>query len=656
MCGLFGIILKNKNLYNKKNLIDSLNTLTNRGPDFQNYYEYENSDYKFFFGHTRLSILEPSNLGNQPMYSNSKRYLIIFNGEIYNHLALREIIDTKIKINWKSNSDTETLINFIENFDINFVLENISGMFAFAAYDFKEDKLILSRDLVGEKPLYINVDENFLMFSSELSAFNNLNIFNKKIDCVSVKNYLRLNYIPAPLTIYENTFKIPSSTIIEIDLKKYNFKKYSKYIDMVNDKYIYIRKWWDLKNIKKDSHDYSDSKEILNKIENLIENSTKEQLISDVPIGVFLSGGIDSALILSQISKNKSNIDTFNIGFEFDHYDESQSAKKISEIFNTNHNYHMCSKNDALNMIEKINDAFSEPFADSSQIPTMLVSQIARKKVKVILGGDGGDEIFGGYNRYLLANKYWKYLKYFPKPLNNIFKLNKYIPNNVIFAIFDKFLKLENISKNKISSYKKILNKLSNIHNKESFYENLTVEWRNDEILSNKNIQINNNYNEYADKNLNFEEWMMSVDFNTYLTDDILCKVDRSSMFFGLETRSPFLNKKLIEYVYNIPFEYKINNNITKWSAKKILEKYIPKNLIYKSKQGFGVPLSEWFRKELRDFVFDNLSKSNCDKHNLFNYKEVEKTLENHYKNNIDSEHKIWSLIQFNSWYNKNYF
>lgn len=655
MCGLFGIILKNKNLYNQKNLIQSLNSLTNRGPDFQNYNEYENNDYKFFFGHTRLSILDTSNLGNQPMYSNFKRYLIIFNGEIYNHLALRKIIDSKIKINWKSNSDTETLINFIENFDINFVLENISGMFAFAAYDFKEDKLILARDMVGEKPLYININENFLMFSSELSAFNKLNIFNKKIDNISVKNYLRLNYIPAPLTIYEHTFKLPSSTVVEIDLRKYNFKKYSKYEDMVNDKHINIRKWWDLKNTKKDSHQYPDDKQVLNEVENLIEKSTKEQLISDVPIGVFLSGGIDSTLILSQIIKNKSNIDTFNIGFEFDHYDESQSAKKIAQIFNTNHHHHICSKNDALNMIEKINDAFSEPFADSSQIPTMLVSQIARKKVKVILGGDGGDEIFGGYNRYLLANKYWKYFKFFPKPLNNIFKLNKYIPNKIIFTIFDKFLKLENISKNKISSYNKIINKLSNIHNKESFYENLTIEWRNDEILSNKNIEINNNYSEYADKNLKFEEWMMSVDFNTYLTDDILCKVDRSSMFFGLETRSPFLNKKLIEYVYNIPFKYKINDNITKWSAKKILEKYIPKNLIYKSKQGFGVPLSEWFRKELKDFVFDNLSKNNCNRHNFFNYKEIENTLENHYKNNIDSEHKIWSLIQFNSWYNNNY-
>ena len=361
---------------------------------------------------------------------------------------------------------------------------------------------------------------------------------------------------------------------------------------------------------------------------------------------------MDSSLVLSQVAKNISNIDTFNIGFEFDNYDESEDSKKIANIFDTNHNHYVCTKKDAIEMISKINDAFSEPFADSSQIPTMLVSQIARKKVKVILGGDGGDEIFGGYNRYLLANKYWKFLKFFPSPLNEIFKIHKFIPKSILFSIFDKILQLENISKNKISSYNKILNKIDNISNKEKFYENLVIEWSDKSILNN-NTCNSVNYNEYSSNDLNFEEWMMSVDFHTYLTDDILCKVDRSSMFFGLEARSPILNKKLIEYMYKLPFEYKIKNNETKWSSKKILEKYLPNELIYKSKQGFGVPLAEWFRKELKDYVFDNLSKDNCNKHNLFNYDIINNTLTDHYKNGIDSEHKLWSLIQFNSWYNQ---
>ena len=408
-----------------------------------------------------------------------------------------------------------------------------------------------------------------------------------------------------------------------------------------------------LKNIPKRKLEINNKNQIFDQIESLLEKSTKEQLISDVPIGVFLSGGVDSSLILSQIIKNKSNVDTFNIGFDFKEYDESEDANKIAKIFKTNHNHYVCNKNEAISMIDKINDAFSEPFADSSQIPTMLVSQIARKKVKVILGGDGGDEIFGGYNRYLLANKYWKYLKYFPKPFNLIFSAHKIVPKNLIFKIFDNYFNLSGFSKNKISTYNKILNKIEKIHSKQSFYENLVVEWADDNILNEKITDEKNLIDMYSDKNLNFEESMMNTDFNTYLPDDILCKVDRSSMLFSLEARSPFLNRDLIEFVYNLPFEFKINNQITKWSSKKILEKYLPKELIYKSKQGFGVPLAEWFRNELKDYVYDNSSKKSCDKHNFFNYKVIQQTLDNHYNRNINSEFKIWSLIQFNSWYNK---
>tara|TARA_Y100000590_G_scaffold469281_1_gene655937 strand:+ start:2726 stop:4696 length:1971 start_codon:yes stop_codon:yes gene_type:complete len=653
MCGLLGIILKDKKLYNKSSFIKSLDCINHRGPDFQNYTEFEKNNYKIFFGHTRLSILDTSSSGNQPMYSNTKRYLIIFNGEIYNHIEIRKIIESKVRIEWKSSSDTETLVNFIENFDINYVLRNLSGMFSFVVYDFKEEKLFLSRDISGEKPLYLSFNEEYIIISSDLKPLKHLKFFKDEIDQIAVKNYLKLNYIPTPYTIYQNTFKVKTSTLVNIDLKKYNFKKFGKFEDIGNENSIDVNKWWDLKKINKNKNINLEHDQVLEQIENLLEKSTNEQLISDVPIGIFLSGGIDSSFILSQVAKHKSNIDTFNIGFDFSEYDESQDSKKISDIFKTNHHHHICNKNDALSLIDNINETFSEPFADSSQIPTMLVSQIARKKVKVVLGGDGGDEIFGGYNRYLLAHKYWKIFKFFPKPYNKIFKIHKYIPNNVLFFLFDKIFKLGNFSNNKLSSFNKILQKLDNIYSKESFYENLIVEWPNDDIFNNNITPHLFDYSQYASNDLDFEEWMMSIDYNTYLTDDILCKVDRSSMFYSLEARSPFLNKKLIEYMYSLPLNFKIKDNITKWSSKKILEKYLPKKLIYKSKQGFGVPLAEWFRKDLKDYVFDNLSKENCQKHNLFNYSIINKTLENHYKNNIDSEHKIWSLIQFNSWYNK---
>ena len=412
-----------------------------------------------------------------------------------------------------------------------------------------------------------------------------------------------------------------------------------------------------MKNIKKnkDFEKNLSENEVLNDFETLLDNSVKKQLISDVPIGAFLSGGVDSSLILSQLIKHKSDVETFNIGFEFSNYDESEDANQVAKLFNTNHHNHICTKNEALNLIPDISSAFSEPFADSSQIPTMLVSKVASQQVKVILGGDGGDEIFGGYNRYLLAQKYWKIFKIFPYPINKILNLYKFIPKKILFLFFDNFLKLKNFSKNKHSSYEKILKKISNISDKKSFYENLTKEWMNDKILNYEPTESKIKSYEHSESDLSFEEWMMAIDFDTYMTDDILCKVDRASMFYSLEARSPLLSKSLVEYMFKLPLKYKINNGITKSIPKKLLSKYLPKEYIYKPKQGFGVPLAEWFRRDLKTYVFDNLSKNMCDRHSLFNHNEINKTLKDHFEKNIDCEHKLWSLMQFNLWYNNTF-
>ena len=656
MCGILGCVYNKNSLFDENTFNLSLDALINRGPDNTGRVNLFNQKFGIFFGHTRLSIIDVSNNANQPMISENGRYMITYNGEIYNHIYLRKLIEQKKNIKWKTTSDTETLLIFIENFALDYVLNNLEGMFAFSLYDKKNNSLILVRDLAGEKPLYITTNENFLAFSSDLNSLKKIPNFDQTLNIQSINEFLKYNYIPTPLTIYQHSFKMPQASIIKIDLNKLELKRYNHFKDIKNDTSFEFKKWWSY-NLLDTNKKFAkiNTNEVLENIEILVEKSVSNQLISDVPIGTFLSGGVDSSLILSQLGKKKQKIESFNIGFEFSSYDESVDAEKIANYLGANHNKYICTKNEALNLIPYINQAFSEPFADSSQIPTMLVSQIASKKVKVILGGDGGDEIFGGYNRYLLANKYWKFFKILPPPYNNIFKVLKYLPKPVSYLLLDLFTNIGKISKNKINSYNKFLEKIVKVKDRKSFYENLIIEWKDNSIINSDTISADDNNNDLYDMNLSFEESMMKNDFENYMADDILCKVDRSSMYYSLENRSPLINKKLIEYMYELPLNFKINNGITKWAAKKILAKYLPNELVYKTKQGFGIPLGEWLREDLRAYAYDNLSKSSFEKHGLFNYNNIEKTISDHFDRNINSEHKLWSLIQFNTWYSNNF-
>ncbi|SVC23537.1 uncharacterized protein METZ01_LOCUS276391, partial [marine metagenome] len=419
------------------------------------------------------------------------------------HIYLRKLIEQKKNIKWKTTSDTETLLIFIENFELDYVLNNLEGMFAFSLYDKKDHSLILIRDLAGEKPLYMTTNESYFAFSSDLNSLKKIPNFDKTLNIQSINEFLKYNYIPTPLTIYKHSFKMPQASLIKIDLNKFKLKRYNHFKDIKNDACFEYKKWWSYNLLKtKQKFEKINKEEVLENIEILVEKSVSDQLISDVPIGTFLSGGVDSSLILSQLSKKKQKIQSFNIGFEFSTYDESVDAEKIAKYLCASHNKYTCTKNEALNLIPYINEAFSEPFADSSQIPTMLVSRIASKKVKVILGGDGGDEIFGGYNRYLLANKYWKFFKILPPPYNNIFKVLKYLPKPISYVLLDLFTNIEKISKNKTNSYNKFLEKIVNVKDRKSFYENLTIEWKDNSIINSDAISTNDNTNDLYDKDL----------------------------------------------------------------------------------------------------------------------------------------------------------
>lgn len=649
MCGFFGCFHNRNFSITKDSFVNVFEAIKHRGPDASGYKEFILHENIIRFSHHRLSIIDLRDIAAQPFASYDNRFFLVYNGEIYNHNKLRKLINSKININWKTNCDTETLVNIFHYTNTKNAIKMLEGMFSFVLYDKEKNELILARDRVGEKPLYICTNNNYFSFASDLHPIKKLPYFNNQIDKKSLEEFLKYNYIPSPLSIYKNSFKIPPASFIKINLNKFLIKPYNNFNDFINSEGVEFDSWWSLNDneLKKNSNIVS-----VVELEKLLTNSVEKQLISDVPIGAFLSGGIDSSLIVSLMQKISGNTNTFTIGFDFAEFDESKMADSIAKILGTNHTTYICTQDDVISKIPNIPYAFTEPFADSSQIPTMLVSELASKKVKVVLSGDGGDELFGGYNRYIYANKYWKLFSLMPNYLRKklISGLKFYPSKNLLYFFYKFFKNQKNI--NYKYQLEKILTKLLNITDENSYYRSLTQEWTDgSEIIKFNNV--NNLYEKFFDKNnnLQFEEKMMYLDFHNYLTDDILCKLDRSSMYSSLETRVPFLDKEVIESAFNLPLNKKIHQGKSKIILKDILSKYLPEELINKEKRGFALPIASWMRSDLKDWVNDILSKEICNRHNLFNYSIIEKTIHEHCSLNINHEHKLWSLLQFNNWF-----
>ena len=647
MCGILGLI-QNHDFSISSLQFEKINMLNfHRGPDVQNTLSLNLSNYKVNLGHTRLSIQDLSEKANQPMKSYTGRYIISFNGEIYNHLSLRKLLESKNFNQWNTNSDTETLLNLFEFYSFSEVLNIIEGMFSFILIDLNEKKIFFARDSAGEKPLYLCFNKLFICASSDLNAIKNIPGFKKNINKSVLSEYLKYNYIPSPNTIFENTFKLPPASYLELDLKLYKFKEFKNFNIVKEENSIKFIKWWNIDKNKKDLSNL-DNIEIKNMFHDMLFYSVKSQLISDVPLGAFLSSGIDSSLIVSMMQKIQSNTKTFTIGYENKIYDESNQSKKIAEFLETDHSSYIFSNQEIIKFIKNSSSVFSEPFSDSSQLPTLLVSKLAKQKVKVVLTGDGGDELFGGYNRYIYANKYWKLFKVL-RPLIKNQKFLKYLPSN--FYKFIGIILNLNLNKNSIS---KINKKLLNINSQYTYYNSLISEWdRSDEILNFKDENLDDKKIKkiFENNNYLFEEKMMLSDFKTYLPDDILCKVDRSTMYNSLESRAPFLNKSLVESAFSLPLNQKINKGNSKLILKEILSEYLPLDLTNKNKMGFGVPIGDLMKKELNKWTREVLSSDLCNKHNFFNYNVVCKTLNDHLNGKVNNQFKLWSLIQFNLWY-----
>ena len=647
MCGICGFYSKSLSIFD--NAIDKMNlAISHRGPN--NNGVWQDNDSGVVLGHQRLSILDLSAAGNQPMKSNSGRFILTFNGEIYNHLELRRELEIKNPgMKWRSNSDTETLLEGIEFWGLEATLKKIVGMFAFGLWDKKIRSLTLVKDRMGEKPLYFGWQgegkNKIFLFGSELKALKAHPEFAGEINRDVIALQLRHNCIPAPYSIYKNIYKLLPGNYLQL-----------KENDLQSGILPISKPYWSLLDsaVNGVNNSLSLSKEdVGNELEHLIQDSIKKQMMSDVPLGAFLSGGVDSSLIVALMQKVSSRpIKTFTIGFNEKDYNEANYAKEVAKHLGTEHNEMYVSPQQAMAVIPKLSTIYDEPFSDSSQIPTFLVSELAKKQVSVSLSGDGGDELFCGYNRYVESNSLWKKLRLLPLPLRKI------------LALMIQSISPQNW--NKLSQLTPILNSYANFGDKmhkganvldckelSDVYYRLVSHWQNPNeiVLNSKEPETFLTGNKLKFTGLNSQQKMMALDCITYLPDDILVKVDRASMASSLETRNPFLDHRIIEYTWKIPQSLKLRNGQSKWILREILHKYVPKNLIERPKMGFAVPIDAWLRGPLREWAESLLNEKSLQQDGYFNSDLIRSKWNEHLSGKKNWQNHLWNVLMFQSWH-----
>lgn len=636
MCGIVGI-WDYKNKISRGTLEKMRNSLSHRGPDDAGIFIDEKNNIGF--GHQRLSIIDLSKAGHQPMSNEEGTVWIVHNGEIYNFQELRKTLKN-LGYKFKSKSDTEVILHSYQEWGVN-CLEKFNGMFAFAIWDKKKEKLFLCRDRVGVKPLYYYFDGNLFIFASEIKAIICHPAVKKEINFDTLSLFLQLGYIPAPHSIFKNIYKLEAGYFSEID-KKQTIKK-EKYWD-ITDFYL---EGFEQRNNGKNFNEQEVEKEL----ERILIDSFKLRLVSDVPVGIFLSGGIDSTLVAALLARHTSYpLKSFTIGFEDQEFNEAGYAKEIAKYLGIEHHEMFCTQKDALDIIPKLPEIYDEPFGDSSAIPTYLVSGFARSYLKVSLSADGGDELFAGYSHYSKINNFYQNFKKLPFPLLLPFL---FIPSCFIEASSKIFFPNPKDKKEKFQKFKNILKKKDFLN----IYKTIISCRTEDEIKKLLKIPCNfpvGHFNQFQRiSHLDNISQMQVIDFKNYLSDDILTKVDRATMAVGLESRDPFLDQNIIEYVAKLPLNLKYKNGQRKYILKKILRKYIPEKLTERPKKGFSVPIDFWFKKELRPLLREYLSPQKIEREGIFNKKIVEEELNSYFSGKSVSVNRLWLILMFQLWKEK---
>ena len=631
MCGISGFIDFN-NQSTSKVLVKMTDTLYHRGPDGSGYEFFQNNNYQLGFGHQRLSIIDLSEAGKQPM--NFKHLWITFNGEVYNY---KEIKNELIALNhhFKGHSDTEVILHAYAQWGIS-CIEKFIGMFAFVIYDDISKEIYCVRDRAGIKPFFYYWQDGLFLFASELKAFHEHPQFKKEINLDAVAAFMQFGNVPTPHCIFKNCYK----------LKPGHYLKFS-----LPTSEILIHKYWDVYDAyNKPKLDISFAEAKI-ETEKILKSAFDYRMVSDVPVGVFLSGGYDSACVTALLQKDRTEkLKTFTIAVPDIGLNEAPYARDVAKHIGTEHFEYECNHQDALDLIDDLPFFYDEPFADSSAIPTTLVCKMAKKQVTVALSADAGDEIFAGYNRYDYMMKHGKKLNQLPQFIRKeISGIMSSIPADKIPVLKNKY--------NFHNRYEK-LKVLLNDPSPKNMMLSLSKQYDDSQLKHLLKCAFNNLDTAYLSDALQIEynsplSYMMAIDYQTYLLDDILQKVDRASMTASLEGREPFLDHRIIEWAAQLPDHYKYYKGSKKYILKEIVHQYIPKELMDRPKMGFAVPIEKWLMHDLKEKVLYYLDDQKIEQENIFEVRAIQKLKTDFYSGKREYANKIWYLLMFQMWYEK---
>ncbi|WP_341659354.1 asparagine synthase (glutamine-hydrolyzing) [Vibrio sp.] len=635
MCGIAGIYNSSLSYsYSDEQLMKMLTCITHRGPDSFGVKQVDGVN----LGHRRLAIHDLTSAGHQPMSSHTGRFEVVFNGEIYNFNEIRELLPNVI---WSGSSDTEVMLAAFEYFGVEKSLCLFNGMFAFAVWDRKDSSLILARDKFGEKPLYYYHENNVFAFASELTSIEALDDVKLTIDRNAVCRQLQCSYIPAPLTIYKEVRKLPPGHIMIVKLGKK----------------MTIRPYWTLSSeIKKSKGNIISSEdEAVELLEQELLHSVKLRMAADVPLGAFLSGGIDSSLVVSLMQAQSSEpINTFSIGFNVDGYNEAEFAKQVADYLGTSHTEHYFDSSDVINLVPQMPKVFDEPFSDSSQLPTLLVSKMAKEKVTVCLSGDGGDELFSGYKRYQAIPDIWSKISKFPcrKAFANIIKSTPTPLLSKLFFFLSPFANKYG-RKGDVGQKLKILVNWLQAQDVNDLYNLSLQHWKH----VNQLVLLSGYSDVWEPDCTDLEheiEKMMYQDSIAYLPGDILTKVDRTAMSVSLEGRIPLLDPNVASIAWRLPMHMKQRGDTGKWALKQVLYKYVPQKIMDRPKMGFGVPMNAWLRNELQPWMRDVLAFDKLQNQELLNVDILETSIKNHVSGSENNAAQLWDVLMLQSWLDEN--
>ncbi|GAB5502420.1 asparagine synthase (glutamine-hydrolyzing) [Pyruvatibacter sp.] len=641
MCGITGFATgKHLSADDARILQGMTDALVHRGPDADGM--WSDPEAGVAFGHRRLSIVDLSEAGAQPMHDASGRYVITYNGEIYNFPALRKDLEA-VGVTFRGHSDTEVLIEACAYWGIEATLKRLNGIFAFGLWDRQQRSLTLARDHIGIKPLYWAKAGSTLLFASELKSMHAHPQFNTAINRNAVAAFMRFNYIPQPHSIYQGAHKLPPGCYLTCDLSGGAPSE------------PVIKTYWDgLETAEQAAADpfTGSPEEAVDQLSDLLHDAIGQQMISDVPLGAFLSGGIDSSTVVALMQAQSSQpVRTFSIGFSEEGFNEAHHAAEVAKHLGTDHTELYLSSRDALDVVPQLADMYDEPFADSSQIPTYLVSKLARQHVTVSLSGDGGDELFAGYNRYVWGRTLWRTIRTLPLPVRRL------VSRSIRGLSPARWNQLTRPIPGKIKPGNPgdALYKLASVVELDgpgAIYRRLVSNWMSPEDVVQQSTEppgllwdetMRERFKEPISR-------MQATDLMTYLPDDILTKVDRASMATSLEARVPLLDPRLIEFAWRLPLSMKLRDGQSKWALRQVLYRHVPQSLIDRPKMGFGVPVGDWLRGPLRDWAEHLLDEKRLREQGLFDPKIVRTHWEDHLSGRRNWHYMMWSVLMMEAW------